>query len=403
MKILITTDCYIPTINGVVISTLNLKNELIKKGHEVRILTLSDTRISYEKQGDIYIGSAGAQRVYPEARLTLARNNRFIKELMNWHPDIIHSQSEFSTFIMARRIANRLQIPIIHTYHTIYEDYTHYFSPVKKWGKTMVSAFTNATLKHAHCVIAPSEKVKVLLTGYGIKSEIKVIPTGIDIEKFNIPVQKSSQERLKQTLGIFNDYKILIAVGRLAKEKNHEELLNFIKQLNRSDVKLVIVGDGPNRTNLEAYAKELGICEQVIFVGMIPHNDIGGYYQIGDVFVSASNSETQGLTYYEALANGIPVICRKDECLANVVENGLNGWQYETFEEFSEQLAAVLDQKNGDLSKNSLESVRSYYSLDAFAQNVEAAYLETVNTFREYRQTQCFASKVTAEKERVRQ
>ena len=134
MKVLITTEYYIPTINGVVVSTMNLKNELIKKGHEVRILTLSDTRHSYEKQGDIYIGSAGVQKVYPGARFTFVRNNRFIEELMNWHPDIIHSQSEFSTFFMARRIAKNLQIPIVHTYHTIYEDYTHYFSPVKKWG-----------------------------------------------------------------------------------------------------------------------------------------------------------------------------------------------------------------------------------------------------------------------------
>ncbi|HBT59545.1 MAG TPA: glycosyltransferase family 4 protein [Acholeplasmataceae bacterium] len=384
MKVLITTEYYIPTINGVVVSTMNLKNELIKKGHEVRILTLSDTRHSYEKQGDIYIGSAGVQKVYPGARFTFVRNNRFIEELMNWHPDIIHSQSEFSTFFMARRIAKNLQIPIVHTYHTIYEDYTHYFSPVKKWGRTMATTFTNATLKHVNCIIAPSEKVKALLRGYGIKSEIKVIPTGIDIEKFYIPIHNRSQESLKERLGLSSEDKVLITVGRLAKEKNLEEILTFLKKLKRSDVKLVIVGDGPNRTSLEAYAKEMGINEQVIFTGMVSHVDIGGYYQIGDVFVSASNSETQGLTYFEALANGIPVICRKDECLANVVKDGVNGWQYETFEQFNEQVAEVLDHKASDFNRNAQESIRDHYSLDAFAQKVEMTYLETISTYREY-------------------
>ncbi len=403
MKILIATDCYIPTINGVVISTVNLKNELVRMGHEVRVLTLSHTRRSYEKQGDVFIGSAGAQKVYPEARFTLPRNNRLIEELIDWNPDIIHSQSEFSTFVIARRIANRLDIPIVHTYHTIYEDYTHYFSPVKKWGKRMAETFTNSSLKHVNCVIAPSEKVKVLLRGYGMKGEIKVIPSGIDINKFHTPVQNSNLEKIKQTLGLLEDQKILITIGRLAKEKNHEELLAFIKELNRSDVKLVIVGDGPNRTELEIYAKKLGIHDKVIFAGMIPHEDIGEYYQIGDVFVSASNSETQGLTYYEALANGIPVICRKDESIANIVINGFNGWQYETFEEFSDQLTSVLDKKNDHFNKNAFESIRSNYSLEAFAQNVETAYFETIDTFREYHQTQRFSSTINAEKKRARQ
>jgi 1,2-diacylglycerol 3-alpha-glucosyltransferase len=87
MKVLITTECYVPTINGVVVSTMNLKNELMKRGHEVKILTLSETRHSYEKEGVIYIGSAGASIVYPEARITFPRNNGFIDEIINWHPD----------------------------------------------------------------------------------------------------------------------------------------------------------------------------------------------------------------------------------------------------------------------------------------------------------------------------
>ncbi len=387
MKVLITTECYVPTINGVVVSTISLKNELMKRGHEVKILTLSETRHSYEKEGVIYIGSVGASIVYPEVRITFPRNNRFIEEIISWHPDVVHSQTEFSTFIMAKRIAKRLHIPTVHTYHTIYEDYTHYFSPVKKWGKSFAMAFTNATLRNVQSVIAPSEKVKDLLISYGFRGEINVIPTGIDIEKFNIKDQ-TSRERLKNKLGISDQYKILITVGRLAKEKNHEEILCFFKMLKRNDSKLVIIGDGPNRSNLESYVNELEISKDVIFTGMIPHEDIGGYYQIGDIFVNASSSETQGLTYFEALANGIPVICRKDECLANVVINGVNGWQYEAFEQFKEQVEVILDHKSFDFNITLPESIRRDYSIATFAEKVETTYLETIISNNEFQKNE---------------
>ena len=315
MKVLITTECYMPTINGVVTSVMNLRNELLKYGHDVRILTLSETKHSYEKDGAVYIGSVGAGKIYPGARLTLTRENIYIKKLINWKPDVVHSQSEFSTFLIARHIANRLQIPIVHTYHTVYENYTHYFSPVKAWGKAMTAFLTNKALKHTQCVIAPTEKVYSLLTSYGVKQEIKVVPTGIDLTKFNIKVKLSIKKMLKEKIGIPNGNKVLVSVGRLAKEKNLEEILLYLSQLNRKNLTLLIVGDGPNHKSLEQYAKELDIADRVIFTGMISPHNIGTYYQLGDVFVSASNSETQGLTYIEALANGVPTICRKDPCL----------------------------------------------------------------------------------------
>ena len=135
MKVLITTDWYYPVINGVVTSVQTLAAELKKRGNEVRILTLSRNHQSYREGGVYYAGSVGAGRIYPQARLKLPVSGKCIKELILWKPDIIHSQCEFSTFLMAKKIAKELQIPIVHTYHTVYEDYTHYFSPRKKWGE----------------------------------------------------------------------------------------------------------------------------------------------------------------------------------------------------------------------------------------------------------------------------
>ena len=128
MKILITNEWYTPTINGVVISIVTLEKELKKLGHDVRILTLSNGIKSYKRDHVIYIRSIGAEKIYPGARIAFSKDNQYIEEIIEWKPDIIHTQCEFSTFRIAKHIAKKCAIPIVHTYHTVYEDYTHYFS-----------------------------------------------------------------------------------------------------------------------------------------------------------------------------------------------------------------------------------------------------------------------------------
>lgn len=384
MKILITTEWSLPAINGVVISVNNLKEELTKLGHEVKILTLSHSKHSYEKDDVLYIGSLGAGKIYPGARFAIPASNSCIKKIIQWNPDLIHSQSEFSTFLLARYLSNRLQVPIVHTYHTVYENYTHYFSPVEKWGKAMASLFTTTTLKYTSCVIAPTEKVRKLLDEYGVSKEIKVVPTGIHVSGSEVQSGSTISQKLRNKIGIPTDMKILVTVGRLAKEKNIEELLSFLSELENKNYGLLIVGDGPHRAQLEKYTQMLGITDRVYFIGMIPHDKVNQYYQIGDVFVSASSSETQGLTYMEAMANGLPAICRKDTCLDDVIVDGVNGWQYETFEEFCEQLDSTLLNGNafGQMSQNAKSAALNKYSAAAFAQKVEAIYKETIDIYR---------------------
>lgn len=184
MKILITTDWYVPIINGVVTSVLNLQRELMLRGHDVRVLTLSQTTRSFKSDGVIYIGSVGAGKLYPGARIKTAFFGSFVQDIVKWRPDVVHSQCEFSTFLIARRIAKKLDIPVIHTYHTVYEDYTHYFSPNKTWGRCMVKFLSRWIIRRTVCVIAPTEKVRTILNGYGIDRDIRVIPTGIDLSRF---------------------------------------------------------------------------------------------------------------------------------------------------------------------------------------------------------------------------
>ena len=126
MKVLITTDTFSPTINGVVTSVINLSAELSKMGHDVRILTLSNNNYSRKAENVYYIKSFGIN-VYPNVRATVSFHDKYLKEILEWVPDIIHSQSEFFTFVFAKKISKRLNVPIVHTYHTMYENYTDYF------------------------------------------------------------------------------------------------------------------------------------------------------------------------------------------------------------------------------------------------------------------------------------
>ena len=164
MKILITTDWYSPAVNGVVTSVKNLRRGLEARGHEVRILTLSQTTHSWTEDGVTYLGSVPAGLVYPGARLRTPMVRRWTQELVAWGPDVVHSQCEFSTFFLARRIAEYLDVPLVHTYHTVYEDYTHYFSPSVRFGKKAVAMFSRWVAAQTDCLIAPTVKVRQLFS-----------------------------------------------------------------------------------------------------------------------------------------------------------------------------------------------------------------------------------------------
>ncbi len=380
MKILITTECYLPVINGVVTSIVNLRKELQKMDHDVRILTLSTKNKSFHQDGIYYMSSLSIGKIYPGARISLSTHHSFLEEILEWKPDIIHSQCEFSTFRIAKHISKMLHIPILHTYHTVYEDYTHYFSPNHKWGKAMVSLFSKKILKHAAAIIAPTKKVHALLLSYGVDRPIHIVPTGINLQQFSIVKEK---RYIYEAYKIPYDHQLLLFVGRLAKEKNVEEILTYFAQLSQSKLSLLIVGDGPHRDYLQQYAQNLSIEKQVIFTGLIEPNDISSYYQAADLFVSASNSETQGLTYIEALASGLPAICRKDPCLENVVTNGVNGWQYDDYTDFKNIVDRLLATPTlyQQFSNNARQGAIQNYSSKSFAVKMEGIYIDTIASY----------------------
>lgn len=376
MKVLITTDWYYPVINGVVTSVQTLAAELKKRGNEVRILTLSRNHQSYKEGGVYYAGSVGAGRIYPQARLKLPVSGKCIKELILWKPDIIHSQCEFSTFLMAKKIAKELQIPIVHTYHTVYEDYTHYFSPRKKWGRALVQNLTRHLSGQVAGIIAPSEKIRTLLNRYQVDCPLWVVPSGIPFSRYHTGEDDSWRKQIREKYGISDDITVLIYVGRLAKEKNIGELIRYEEKAKAKKTILMLVGDGPYRADLENQVKSWKMEKEVIFTGMIPQKEVNRYYQAGDIFVSASTSETQGMTYGEALAAGLPLLCRKDDCLKGVVTDEKNGWQYENesgFLQVLERWNEKTEQEKQKMRSVAQESA-ALFSAEDFGYRMEQIY-----------------------------
>jgi 1,2-diacylglycerol 3-alpha-glucosyltransferase len=382
MKILITTELYKPAINGVVTSVVTLKEQLESMGHEVKVLTLAKKHTVPSE--DVYAApSYSVGKIYPGARFALSSDEEIIEAILSWEPDIIHTQCEFSTFRMAKKIAKERNIPIVHTYHTVYEDYTHYFSPRKTWGKKIVSVFSKRVLKNTDAVIVPTQKVRHLLEDYGVTQPIHVIPTGIHLEKFDATLSTQEKVALRKKFGIPTSNHLLVAVGRLAKEKNLDEILQYMAYIKDPSLSLLIAGDGPHREKLEEFVQENGLSKTVHFAGMIDPNEVNTYYQLADVFVSASTSETQGLTYVEAMASGLPVLCRKDECLNGVLIEGENGYSYQSFTQFEERLYSLLLDAHlrNKLADQAKHFAHENYSSQRFAEKVEDIYNDVLHPF----------------------
>ena len=234
LKILITTDLYTTNTNGVVTSVQNLFDELTQKGHDVRILTISSTIHSHKEGHVYYIQSIPLGAVYPNLRMPTSYRNKLIQEIIDWKPDIVHSQCEFFSFQFASRIARITGAPLVHTYHTLYEQYlTSYFVPSKRLGEFLAKVLSRQRLRKVTTLVAPTQKVEDALQGYGLHAPISVVPSGISLEQHHKRLSHEERLRRRRALGIADDDQVLINLGRLGGEKNLDELLNLFPRHGR--------------------------------------------------------------------------------------------------------------------------------------------------------------------------
>lgn len=379
MKILITSDLFSVTTNGVVTSLRNLWNEMESRGHQVKILTFSENKKSHkdEKEEVYYIGSSSLERVYPGVRMPKTYRGKLVKELIEWKPDIIHSQCEFFSYFYALRIAKKTGAKIVHTYHTMYEDYAGYVLKGEKFSKFAVRKFSKNRLDKSDWVIAPTKKVADLLERYEVKTPVSIIPTGISLEQHRQRITNEQRAAKRVELGIKENDVVMITLGRLGHEKNVDELIKYFADTKKKhqNLKFLIVGDGPAREKLTKLTESLGLTGEVIFTGKVLPCEVQNYYQLGDLFASASTSETQGLTYIEAAANALPLLCRADPCLDDVIAQGENGYAYTEEEEFLKFLDNIAG--NAEWRKSASEKsneISKKFDKSVFGDSVEAIY-----------------------------
>ena len=380
MNIGIFTDAYYPQVSGVVTSTMILKNELISLGHSVTIITVAHPDVE-EQEGIIRLPSIPFF-LLPSQRVGMIYSRKIMNKIKKLDLDVIHTQTEFSIGVFGRIVAKKLDIPVVHTYHTMYEDYVHYVSRgiMIKPASQIAKKVSKLYCRDCSAIIVPTTKVKDALEQYGLKRHIDVIPTGVNIE----PFKKSNYDKElikeeKRSFGINENEPVVLFIGRIAKEKSVDIIINSMKELTKKipNCKLLIVGDGPERENLEVLVEELGIERSVVFAGEKPWGEIGKYYQLGDVFVGASLTETQGLTFAEAMAAQIPVVAKYDKNLDGIIKDEINGRVFYKDEDLAEILFEVLmdKEKCALMVENAYNGIEPLSS-KCFGENVEKVYME---------------------------
>jgi len=387
MKIGIFTDAYEPYVSGVVTSIKMLKTALEQMGHIVYIVTvnLSDNKFKYDEEKKI-IYIPGIKTGIYETRLTNIYSKKAMNIIKEWNLDVIHSQTEFGIGTFSRIIAKKYNLPIVHTYHTLYEDYVYYVTHghFDKLGKKIAIGITKYFCdKKCDELIVPTDKIKELfLNKYNIKRNINVIPTGIDTTKFEIndSIEKNitsfkEKYHLKET-----DF-IIGSVGRIAKEKSFDKLINTMKTLIKinDSFKLMIVGSGPELENLQELVKKLKLENNILFTGKVVYDSIPSFYNLFDVMTSFSTTETQGLTIIEALAASTPVICINDDSFKEMIQDKYNGYLFNTNEEFIEQISNLKQDKElyMSMSANAKNSIYKY-SKEVFAADILKVYYKAI-------------------------
>lgn len=389
MRIGIFTDAYEPHVSGVTTSIKMLKHALENMGHIVFIVTanLTNFKFKYNKEERI-IYIPGIKTGIYNTRLTGIYSSKAFKIIKSWNLDIIHSQTEFGVGAFSRIVAKRLNIPVVHTYHTLYEDYVYYVTHghFDNLGKKLAIKITKYYCeKKCDELIVPTDKIKELFVNkYHITKKINVIPTGIDTEKFELnPEMDKKIKKLKKEYKIKDNEFIIGSVGRIAKEKSFDEEINTIKTLivEYPKIKLMIIGDGPELENLKKLAQELKIEENVIFTGKVNYDLIPAFYHLFNIMVSFSKTETQGLTIIEGLAASLPVICIKDEAFESMVTNNYNGYLFKDAKEFIKLTKKLIDNPNiyKTMCLNAKNSIYKY-SKEVFASDILKVYSNAIDS-----------------------
>lgn len=382
MKIGFFTDTYFPQVSGVATSIKTLKDELEKAGNEVFIFTTTDPDAPEYEEGIIRM---------PSVPLISFKDRRIVVRGM-WYAyliakelelDIIHTHTEFGAGMLGKLVGKKMKIPVIHTYHTMYEDYLHYIAKGKVLRPAHVKFFSRLFTNHLTGVICPSERVIKKLKSYDVEVPMEIIPTGIEIERFSRPdITVEMKKELRDSLNISENQLFILSLSRLSYEKNIQAIIQGLPEIISTipEIRLVIVGKGPYRENLEELIGELNLTDYVRFVGEVPNDEVALYYQAADYFVSASTSETQGLTYTEAMAAGTQLVVEGNDYLNHLISDESLGVTFEKDADFASTFISYV-QSGLQPDKKVLADKIYSISADCFGEKVLSFYQELLTHY----------------------
>lgn len=353
------SDSYIPVLNGVSISIRDQVRALREAGHSVHVFT-SGAPGYVESDPNVHRFFALETpwtRAYP---LALPPFYPMLREFRKHRFDLIHAHTPFTVGFVGLRWAQSHNLPIVSTYHTLYDKYAHYipYFP-KRYIRYRCAKHTNFFYNQVDQVITPSEASSRWLQRHSVTTPITVIPTATATK------QDISRAQARARLGLNAGAKVLLYVGRIAREKNIETLLAACAEALAEDPQalLVMVGDGPFRGQALRMAGNLGIGDRVRFEGFVAREHVDQYYAAADIFVFASTTETQGLVVNEAMAYGLPAVVAIGGGAGASVEQGVNGFLVRNLvSELAEAVTFLLRDEvaRQELSEGALQTVGQY-------------------------------------------
>ena len=346
MRIAIFTNNYLPNPYGVSGSIESFRKQFEKQGHSVFIFAPNYKNYKDENENVFRFPSLDIEFKI-KFPLAIPYSRRMDKIIEKLDLDIIHSQHPNLLGSAAKKWAKKKNIPLVFTWHTLYDQYTHFVPlvPNKLASKYIISK----AVKYANesdFVITPTNSVKKIIKNLGvINKNIEAISTGVEEEFYRNP----DRNKIRNEFNIKDDEILLLLVSRLTQEKNIEFLFNsIIKVLNNNkNTKFLISGDGDLVPKLKNLTNKNNLTDRIIFEGIVPKEELKNYYSAGDIFVYASKSETQGMIISEAMYCGLPIVALNATGICDLVQNNVNGFLVkEDVTEFAMAVEKLIDNKD---------------------------------------------------------
>ena len=369
MEIAWFTDTWLPNRDGVVTSLLAFKKVLERKGHIIYIFAPGEKN---EERENLFLYKAKTFKPYPQYKfpsilsIFSPRTKRIIRKIQ---PDVIHSHTPGIMGIHAILASHAVDMPLFFTFHTFIDDSVYLLfksEELQNLTKKFIYKWLRWYCSNCSCIIAPSNYAAKRLASI-CKKDVKILPTGIELERFEKANGKKIRER-------WQGKKIILHVGRIVKEKNIELLIEAAPHvLSKIDAIFVITGDGPYKTTLQRMAKKKGLEEHFVFTGFVSDEELVSYYKAADVFAFPSTYETQGIVAFEAMAAGVPVVAARAKALPDFIKDGENGFLASPYDakEFAEKIITAIENK--EIARKARDFVKEY-SIEKMADRLVKIY-----------------------------